>query len=88
MQALTSFLLLLSVCALDNGVGRVPALGWSSWYAAPYGSGVTEAFVKANAKALVSSGLAARGFQFINVDEGWLKERNAAGEIVEVRGGL
>ncbi len=55
--------------ALDNGVGRVPALGWSSWYASPRGSQVTEAFVKANAEALIASGLAAAGYVYVNVDE-------------------
>ena len=55
--------------ALDNGVGRLPALGWSSWYASPRGSQVTEAFVKANAEALIASGLAAAGYVYVNVDE-------------------
>ena len=52
--------------ALDNGFTR-PALGWSSWYAAPHGSQVTDAFVRASAKALVSSGLAKKGYVYVNV---------------------
>ena len=66
--------LLLQAPALDNGF-RLPAQGWSSWYAAPYGSQVTEPFVKASAAALIASGLASKGYTFVNVDEGWLKGR-------------
>ena len=68
--------------ALDNGFTR-PALGWSSWYAAPDGSQVTDAFVRASAEALVSSGLAKKGYKYVNVDEGWLKGRSPNGTIYE-----
>ena len=54
--------------ALDNGF-TVPALGWSSWYAAPHGSQVTDAFVRASAQALVSSGLAKKGYKYINASD-------------------
>ena len=53
--------------ALDNGF-TTPALGWSSWYAAPDGSQVTDAFVRASAKALISSGLAKKGYKYVNVE--------------------
>ena len=52
------------VYALDNGFVK-PALGWSSWYAAPMGSQVTDAFVRASAEALISSGLAAKGYKYL-----------------------
>ena len=68
--------------ALDNGF-TTPALGWSSWYAAPHGSQVTDAFVRASAEALVSSGLAKKGYKYVNVDEGWLKGRAPNGTIYE-----
>ena len=60
-----ALLLLLPVVslALDNGFTK-PALGWSSWYAAPHGSQVTDAFVRASAQALISSGLAAKGYRY------------------------
>jgi alpha-galactosidase len=67
--------------ALDNGFTR-PARGWSSWYAAPDGSQVTDAFVRASAQALVDSGLAARGFVYVNVDEGWLAGRYAGNATI------
>jgi alpha-galactosidase len=67
--------------ALDNGF-VVPARGWSSWYAAPDGSQVTDAFVRASARALVSSGLAAKGYVYVNVDEGWLQGRYAGNNSI------
>ncbi len=39
------------------------------------GSQVTDAFVRASAQALISSGLAKKGYKYVNVDEGWLKGR-------------
>ena len=67
--------------ALDNGFVK-PALGWSSWYAAPMGSQVTDAFVRASASALISSGLAKKGYKYVNVDEGWLKGRHTGNNTI------
>jgi len=58
------------------------ALGWSSWYAAPSGSQVTAAFVKASATALIKSGLAKKGYTYVNVDEGWLKGRHPGNNTI------
>ena len=69
MRAVLITLFILLAHGLNNGVGRLPALGWSSWYASPAGSQVTSAFVKANAQVLISSGLSAKGFLYVNVDE-------------------
>src|SRR3954471_3446606 len=55
--------------ALNNGLARTPPMGWNSWYS--YRCGVTEQGVMANARALVSSGLAARGYRYVNVDGCW-----------------
>jgi len=62
--------LLPIITSINNGVGRIPALGWSSWYASPDGSQVTEAFVKNTTLALINSGLAKLGYVYVNVDEG------------------
>jgi alpha-galactosidase len=44
---------------------------------------VTDAFVRASAEALISSGLAKKGYKYVNVDEGWLKGRSPNGTIYE-----
>ena len=69
----------LTVClsatayALDNGLGLTPQMGYSSWN--DCGSVVTEAHIKATASYMVSSGLAAKGYTYVNVDEGWFVGR-------------
>ena len=78
-----TFVPFLGVCAaLDNGVGLVPAMGWGTWnlfgcYDNLYAW--TEADVRGVADALVSSGMAAAGYTFVNLDGGWSNgKRNAS----------
>jgi hypothetical protein len=73
---------LLTPChGLDNGLGRTPPLGWSSWnYFATH---INETLFREMADAMVQTGLAAAGFEYINVDAGYLvKQRNANGSLV------
>jgi alpha-galactosidase len=52
-------------------------MGWNSWLT--YHCAVTEQGVMANARALVDSGLAARGYRFVNVDGCWEAHKRSAG---------
>ena len=65
---------------LDNGLGLTPPLAWSSWNC--FALGANESGVLANARALVSTGLAALGFRFVNIDAGYLSHRDASGRLV------
>jgi alpha-galactosidase len=69
--------------SLDNGLGLTPQMGYSSWN--DVGSVVTEAHIKATASYFVSSGLADKGYTYINVDEGWFvgREKTAPFAMVE-----
>ena len=71
---LAAVLLVPGALGLSNGLAALPPMGWSSWYAA--GSWVSEEVVKTNAEFLLSSGLAAKGYRYVNVDEGWLLGRD------------
>lgn len=51
----------VNVNSINNGVGRVPALGWSSWYASYAGSQVTEELVRNTTLVMVEKGLAKLG---------------------------
>jgi alpha-galactosidase len=53
----------------DDGGPIAPPMGWNSWNA--IGLGVDEARVKAEAQALVSSGLRHAGYDYVVVDGGW-----------------
>ena len=63
--------------ALNNGLARKPPMGWNSWYS--YRCHVTEQGVLANAHALVDSGLAARGYRYVNVDGCWEASKRTRG---------
>ncbi|MBM9507930.1 ricin-type beta-trefoil lectin domain protein [Streptomyces sp. KK5PA1] len=62
-------------------LAATPPMGWNDW--AHYQCGVTEATVTANADALVSTGLAAKGYSTVTVDDCWMAPaRDAHGDLV------
>ncbi|MEU6850381.1 ricin-type beta-trefoil lectin domain protein [Actinacidiphila alni] len=65
----------------DATLAATPPMGWNDW--AHYQCGVTEQIVTANADALVSSGLAAKGYDTVTVDDCWMAtSRDSAGKLV------
>ena len=66
--------------ALDNGLARTPPMGWNSWNR--FGCNVNETLVRGMADAMVSSGMAAAGYQYVVIDDCWQVSRDAAGTIV------
>ncbi|HEY2672248.1 MAG TPA: RICIN domain-containing protein [Rugosimonospora sp.] len=66
--------------ALANGLALTPPMGWNDWNA--YGCNVSEALVKQTADKIVSSGMAAAGYQYVNIDDCWLQHsRDANGNL-------
>ena len=66
--------------ARDETLARTPPMGWNSWYA--YRCAPTQEQILANARALVSSGMAAAGYEYVNVDGCWQAvERDARGNL-------
>jgi alpha-galactosidase len=62
-------------------LASTPPMGWNDW--AHYQCGVTEQTVTANADALVSTGLAAKGYRTVTVDDCWMTHsRDASGTLV------
>jgi Alpha galactosidase A/Alpha galactosidase C-terminal beta sandwich domain len=55
--------------AENNGVGLTPAMGWSSWSFLRHDP--TAKKVEAQARALMSSGLAKVGYRYVNLDDFW-----------------
>src|SRR5688500_18440032 len=55
--------------ALNNGLALTPPMGWNSWNR--FNCNVTDALVRQMADAMVSSGMAAAGYKYINIDDCW-----------------
>lgn len=70
--------------AEDNGVGARPALGWSSWSFVRHHP--TAQTIEATAKAMRTSGLAAAGFGYVNVDDFWYRCPGSQGPDVDPYG--
>ncbi len=66
--------------ALNNGLARTPPMGWNSWN--KFGCNINESLIKGIADAMVSSGMQAAGYQYVNLDDCWQVSRDSAGNIV------
>jgi alpha-galactosidase len=61
-------------------LAATPPMGWSSWNA--LGCTVDENAVRGNADAMVSSGMAAMGYTYVDIDDCWMApERDAGGRL-------
>ena len=62
-----------AMCALRIMVGDTlaltPPMGWSSWYMSY--TNVSDALIRAQADALISTGLADHCYSYVNIDDGW-----------------
>jgi hypothetical protein len=59
--------------AYSTGRAATPPMGWNSWNA--FASAVDEEKVMGSAKRIVDSGLASKGYRYINLDDGWAAKR-------------
>jgi alpha-galactosidase len=69
----------LVIKAKDCKLALTPPLGWNHWNC--WGGRIDAQKIKDAADWLVKSGLAAHGYQYINIDDGWEGERDANGVI-------
>jgi hypothetical protein len=67
-----------------GGPDQTPVMGWSGWSFLRLGA--DSAQVKGEAAALVSTGLAAAGYQYVNIDDGWYQCPSKAGPNVDANG--
>jgi hypothetical protein len=77
-------LLLLSVDGLNNGVARTPPMGFSdSCLGGTESDRLNETRLYNMAQAFISSGLQAKGYVYMNIDDSWeLFNRSTGGELV------
>ncbi|MGO8689797.1 MAG: NPCBM/NEW2 domain-containing protein [Thermoguttaceae bacterium] len=69
----------LTIVGGPHKLALTPPMGWNSWLI--WAGVVTDEKVRAAADAMVKFGLAAHGFQYVNIDDTWAAPRNAKGEI-------
>ncbi|XP_058097775.1 alpha-galactosidase-like [Magnolia sinica] len=66
---------------LDNGLGRTPQMGWNSWN--HFHCNIEEKLIRETADAMVSTGLSAVGYKYINLDDCWAElNRDSQGNLV------
>lgn len=54
---------------VGDQLALTPPMGWSTWYNAY--AAISDKMVRAQADAMVSSGLSQHGYAYINIDDGW-----------------
>ena len=67
--------------ALNNGLGRTPPMGYNAYD--HVGCCATEETMRAQADALVRTGLSKLGYEYVNADCGWIGGRHANGTLYE-----
>jgi len=69
----------LTIVGGHGKLALTPPMGWNSWNA--WGIVVDDAKVRSAADALVASGLAAQGYQYVNIDDSWTDRRGPDGVL-------
>ena len=64
----------------ENGLAKTPPMGWNSWN--HFGESVSDRVVRETADVMVSSGMAAAGYVYVNIDDTWEAGRDAEGNII------
>ncbi len=69
----------LTIVAAPGAIALTPPMGWNSWNV--WGTSVDDSKVRAAADKIVELGLAAHGFQYVNIDDAWEGSRGSDGRI-------
>lgn len=63
-----------ALCCMNSNAQLPPTMGWSSWNT--YAAKISESIIKSQADAMVNSGLDTCGYKYINIDDGFQKNRD------------
>ena len=66
--------------APGSSLAQTPPMGWNSWN--KFACNVSEQLIRQAADAMVSSGMQAAGYQYVNIDDCWQVSRDAQVTIV------
>jgi alpha-galactosidase len=65
---------------VGDTLGLTPQMGWNDWYT--YYRSVTDADIRTAGKAMVSSGMADYGYQFIDIDDAWARQPGSTDPVL------
>ncbi|NLZ07329.1 MAG: alpha-galactosidase [Phycisphaerae bacterium] len=65
---------------VGNTIALTPPMGWNSWNC--WGCAIDEQKIRHAAEAMVSSGLIHHGWQYINIDDCWMKKLGSDDPVV------
>lgn len=69
------------ILQLGNGLAKTPQMGWNSWNF--FACDIDEKVIKETADAIVSTGLAKLGYNYVNIDDCWSElARDSKGLLV------
>jgi alpha-galactosidase len=60
-------------------LGATPPMGWNSWNT--FQCNMNETLIQQMADTMVSSGMQAAGYQYVNLDDCWMDGRDASGKL-------
>ena len=79
LAGILAVLLVAPAAVRAQQVAATPPMGWNSWN--HFNNKIDDAIVRAQADAMVSSGMRDAGYVYINIDDTWEGDRDAQGVI-------
>ncbi|MCI4589507.1 NPCBM/NEW2 domain-containing protein [Sphingobium sp. BYY-5] len=69
--------------AYQGGSATLPPMGWNSWNA--FFTEIDEEKLLGSAQRIIDTGLAKKGYRYINIDDGWWLKRRASDDRLMIR---
>src|SRR5436309_14237376 len=70
----------LALSQTSSSLAPTPPMGWNSWN--KFGCNVSDKLIRGMADAMVTSGMQAAGYKYVNIDDCWQVSRDTKGTIV------
>ncbi len=65
---------------VGNQLGLTPQMGWNGWYTLY--EHPTDSDIRRAADAMIASGMADYGYQFVDIDDGWARKPGSSDEVL------
>lgn len=71
---------LSGILALDNGLGKTPAMGWNTWN--KFACNINETLIMKTVDLIVQEGYLSAGYEYMNLDDCWASHRNPVSHMI------